>query len=251
MVYASYATGYKPGGVAFLSNVYDPYKSETVETIEVGTKNEFLDHRLRLNVDVFDSTFKDFQATTLTGPLPNYPLGTIATGNAGQLVSKGAEVYSAFKATRSMSLDASVTYDLATFTNYQYTNPANHATTNYTGTTLTNAPKWAANVGANYSHQMDEQTLKAFLGISYRSQIYTVVGDPAYSKIPGYSLVNARISLTQKEVNGGSLEYGVYVRNLLNKYYDTGEQSYGAAGYLHYTTLDAFRTFGAFARYNF
>ncbi len=36
MAYASYSTGYKPGGVAFVGNKYDPFREETVKAYEVG-----------------------------------------------------------------------------------------------------------------------------------------------------------------------------------------------------------------------
>ena len=65
MVYASYSTGYKPGGVAFVGNKYDPYNAETVQSYELGEKAELFNHKLRLNADIYLENFTNFQATIL------------------------------------------------------------------------------------------------------------------------------------------------------------------------------------------
>lgn len=66
--------------------------------------------------------------------------------------------------------------------------------------------------------------------------------------MPGYGLLNGRLSLTPP---GRDIEFGLYGRNLLNTYYSTGYQQYGALGLLHYTSLNARRTVGVFARFAF
>ena len=243
MVYATYSTGFKPGGIAFVSNHFDPYKAETVQSFEVGHKAEYFDHRLRLNVDAFLEKFTNFQASTLTS-IPGSPLQQIVIGNAGGLKSQGIEASAAWRATRSLTLNGAVTYDDAYFTNYIY-----NTTTNYTGSMLTNAPRWAASLSADYKHVVGENTMmKAHVDYTYRGKLWTVVGQPAYSEVPGYSLVNARVSF--KAANS-DFEYGVYARNLFNTYFSTGWQQYGALGLLHYTSPDAYRTIGVFAKYEY
>ena len=74
------------------------------------------------------------------------------------------------------------------------------------------------------------------------------MGQPAYSRVPGYALANARLTLSPDD---SPVEYGVYARNLFNRYYSTGWQQYGPLGLLHYTTPNAYRTFGVFAKYTF
>lgn len=242
MVYASYSTGYKPPGVAFVSNKYDPYKAETVKAYEIGEKSEFFNHRLRLNFDVFREDFTDFQATILTA-IPGAATLQAVIGNAGGLRSEGAEANFALRATNDLTLSGAVTYTDAWFTNYVY-----NTTTNYTGSSLTNAPRWAFTLNADYKHDFGPVLMQANVDDSYRSRIWTVVGQPSYSEVPGYNLVNARVGFTPAN---SKLQFGVYVRNLFNTYFSTGYQQYGALGLLHYTTLDAYRTAGVFAKYAF
>ncbi|HUO21390.1 MAG TPA: TonB-dependent receptor [Caulobacteraceae bacterium] len=243
MVYASYSTGYKPPGVAFVSNKYDPYRAETVDALEVGEKSELFDHRLRINFDVFQEKFTNFQATTLT-TIPGAIVQQLVIGNAGGLTSEGAEATFAVRPTNELTFNGSVTYTDAWFTKYIY-----NATTSYTGSSLTNAPRWAASVSADYEHTIGSVVkLRANISDSYRSSVWTVVGEPSYSYVPGYNLVNGRISLSPTNSN---LQVGIYARNLLNTYFSTGWQQYGALGLLHYTTLDAYRTVGVFVKYGF
>lgn len=242
MVYATYSTGYKPGGVAFVSSKYAPFADETVKSVEVGVKSELFDRRVRLNFDVFSSKFTDFQATILTN-IPGAALQQLVIGNAGGLKTSGAEATFAWRASESISLNGAVTYADAYFTDYVY-----NATIDYTGSKLTNAPKWSTHLGLDYDRTVGTLQVKASLDYAYRSKTWTVVGQPAYSEVPGYGLVNGRVSLSPEN---SQIEFGLYGRNLFNTYYSTGYQQYGALGLLHYTARDAYRTLGVFAKYAF
>jgi len=138
-------------------------------------------------------------------------------------------------------LSGSLSYTDAYFTNYVY-----NTTTNYTGTNLTNAPRYSAFISANYNHDIGPMSMSANLDYSYRSRIWTVTGQPAYSEVNGYGLVNGRISFSPQQ---SKFQFGVYARNLFNTYFSTGWQEYGSLGLLHYISLDAYRTVGVFARY--
>jgi iron complex outermembrane receptor protein len=244
MVYFTFATGYKPGGVAFLGNRYNPYAKETVKSYEAGIKTEWFGRRLRFNLDVFRSDFDDFQASVLT-TLPGVELPTVAIGNAGGLRSQGVEAMIAAKPMRGLSISGSATYTDAKFTDYQY-----NATTDYTGTRLSNAPEFAANAAVDYESELGTSglALRAHADYAYRSQVWTAVGEPDYTRVPGFSLVNARLSLLPRD---GQIEVGVYARNLFDQHFSTGYQYSAAFGYIHYTSPSARRTVGGFLNFNF
>ena len=92
----------------------------------------------------------------------------------------------------------------------------------------------------------DSLTMKATVDYAYRSTLWTVTGQPAYSQVKGYGLVNTRISF---QMPSRGLEFGIYARNLFDHYFSTGWQQYGALGLLHYQSLDASRTAGVFLKY--
>ncbi|MDE8652024.1 TonB-dependent receptor [Novosphingobium sp. H3SJ31-1] len=246
MLYASYSTGYKPKGIAFVGNKYAPYEDETVKAWEIGLKSEWFDRRLRFNIDLFRSDFKDFQATILT-KVPDGLGGFIlaqAIGNAGGLRSEGVEASIVARPTPSLTLSASGTYTRARFTDYVY-----NATTDYTDTRLPNSPDWSYAVAGDYEHPVSPGlTVRAHADYAWRSKYWTVVGQPDWSFVPAFGLANARLSFVTA---GNRLEFGAYARNLFDTYFSTGYQLYGALGLLHYTSPNARRTAGVFANFNF
>lgn len=246
MLYASYSTGYKPKGVAFVGNKYAPYEDETVEAWEIGLKSEWFDRRLRLNLNLFRSDFKDFQATILTR-IPDGVGGYIlaqAIGNAGGLRSQGVEASIMARPTPSLTLSASGTYTRARFTDYVY-----NATTDYTDTRLPNSPDWSYAIAGDYERPISSAlSIRAHADYAWRSKYWTVVGQPDWSFVPSFGLANARISAVTAN---NRVEFGVYARNLFDTYFSTGYQLYGTLGLLHYTSPNARRTAGVFANFNF
>ncbi|SEQ46028.1 TonB-dependent receptor [Sphingobium sp. YR768] len=246
MLYASYSTGYKPAGIAFVGNKYAPYKDETVKAWEAGIKSEWFGRRLRLNLDIFRSDFKDFQATILT-KIPDGAGGLLdatVIGNAGGLRTQGVEGNVAVQPVKGLTLSGALTYTDAKFTDYVY-----NTTTDYTGSRLTNSPKWAGTAAIDYETEFGSGFgVRAHADYAYRSEYWTVVGQPDYSNVPGYGLVNGRLTFS---LPSKTVEFGVYARNLFEKYFSTGWQQYGALGLLHYTSPNARRTVGGFVNVSF
>lgn len=266
MLYATYSTGYKPGGIAFVGNKFNPYNAESVKSWEAGIKSEFLNRRVRLNFDLYSSTYTDFQATILT-PVTTGIGGFIlasAIGNAPGLRSRGVEASLAVKPTRDLSLGGAMTYNDSKFTDYVAS-----PTANYTGTRLTNAPRWSSTINGDYGTEVGtDLKVKAHIDYAYRSATQTVTGallgdwlappvrnadgtstpNASYSFIPAYGLVNARLSVAKID---DTVEVGVYARNLFDTYFSTGYQIYGSLGLLHYSTPAAYRTLGGFVKFNF
>jgi iron complex outermembrane receptor protein len=246
MLYASYSTGYKPAGIAFVGNKYAPYKDETVKAWEAGIKSEWFGRRLRLNLDIFRSDFKNFQATILT-KIPDGAGGLLdatVIGNAGGLRTQGVEGNVAVQPMKGLTLSGALTYTDAKFTDYVY-----NTTTDYTGSRLTNSPKWAGTAAIDYETEFGSGFgVRAHADYAYRSEYWTVVGQPTYSNVPGYGLVNGRLTFS---LPSKTVEFGVYARNLFDKYFSTGWQQYGALGLLHYTSPNARRTVGGFVNVSF
>lgn len=86
MVYATYSTGFRPGGINRRVGV-NPYKADTLDNFEVGFKTMWLDRRLTLNVTAYLENWKKLQyGLTSAGAV-----GVISTYNAGDARIKGIE----------------------------------------------------------------------------------------------------------------------------------------------------------------
>jgi iron complex outermembrane receptor protein len=240
MAYATYSTGYKGPGVAFISGINDPYKAETVKSYEVGVKSELFDRHLRLNADIFDEQYKDFQAQiykTING------LPTFITGNAGGLASRGVEADFNFRPIQSLALNGAVTYDEAYFSDYV------DGPNIYTGNNLTNAPRWASAAAIEYTRRAGAgYEVTANANYSWRSQTYAIIGDQTTTHIGGYGLLGARIGFGSEE---GRWHAGFYARNLLNRYFPTAFYLISGLGESQLYSPDARRTVGLFVNCSF
>lgn len=86
MVYATYSTGFRPGGNNRRPGIL-PFKSDTLSNYEIGWKTSWLDRKLRLNGAVFYEEWKDLQF----GLVPVGNNGVTNTYNAGDARIYGIE----------------------------------------------------------------------------------------------------------------------------------------------------------------
>lgn len=84
MVYATYSTGFRPGGINRRGTV-PPYASDTLTNYEVGWKTAWLDNHIRFNGALFYDVWDNFQYAVLG--LNSFT----EIHNAGQAIIKGLE----------------------------------------------------------------------------------------------------------------------------------------------------------------
>lgn len=88
MLYGSYGTGYKSGGINTdrINPAFDPvFDAESSESFEVGMKAEFPDQALRLNVALHRTDTEDLQTVSFQG-------GGFTLTNAGTAETYGGEI---------------------------------------------------------------------------------------------------------------------------------------------------------------
>ncbi len=105
MVYTTWSTGFRPGGVNRISSV-PPYNPDYLTNFELGTKTTWLDHRLRINAAVFYEIWKDAQFGV--ADLQANSITEIV--NAGRSAIKGIEGDVEWRAAPGLTLSTSATY---------------------------------------------------------------------------------------------------------------------------------------------
>lgn len=116
LLYAAVTTGFKSGGFILndpndlLGFTFDP---EEVTAYSIGSKNQFFDDRLRLNLELFYYDYQDQQIQALLQNGSGTPL--YATINAGESSIKGAELELEFLPWQNTRLSADIQYLDATY----------------------------------------------------------------------------------------------------------------------------------------
>jgi len=102
LVYFTYSTGYRPGGINRNGN-YAPYNEDTLTNYELGFKSSFLDRRLHFNMAIYDEDWNQFQYAFLG------PNSLTIIGNAPGANVKGAEFQADLRPTDHLILTAGAT----------------------------------------------------------------------------------------------------------------------------------------------
>ncbi len=122
MLFGFWQRAFKSGG--FNANSADrdafrtPFGVERVDNYEVGMKSEWLDRRLRANVNVFYAQYDGLQRSLVT-PSTTAPSGVVTTTtNAADLESYGVELELAAKPMSQFTVFANLGWNKAQYTSY-------------------------------------------------------------------------------------------------------------------------------------
>lgn len=243
MVYASAARGYKPAGVNGESGVFvpDTFKPETNTAFEIGSKNSFLDHSLRLNAAAFYYIYHDFQfiaddVSPHTGPIANIPsvhdygvefeaayqgLDNRLHIN-GDLAIENGEVESKFLAINS-TIQNPIIYSNPYCTEFggggAYFDPRcwaaeEAAAENLRGKTPPGMPTVSGAISASYAFDIPTGELTPSVQVIYRgSEWARIFNEPVLDRVPAYTVTDFNIEYAP---TGSKLRLSLAVTNAFN-----------------------------------
>jgi iron complex outermembrane receptor protein len=224
LVYVKYSTAFVSGGN--VSGI--PFQPETVASWEGGLKAEFLDHRLRTNIALYDAVYKHLQdaesGSSYVGPLlTQYPfvsqLGTFIADQGGDVKSHGVEFEGTLVVGHGLTVGSNVAYQHTDFNN------VSPSVDNPTGIppVPTLLPTWTVGLWSNYT-TFFANGLKGTLLINANWRSDLVFDNPALN-IPAYAnylsapptwVVNGRAVLGGFKWQGVDGEVAVWSKNLTN-----------------------------------
>jgi iron complex outermembrane recepter protein len=119
LLYASVSNGFNSGGfngsLAAAALGRSTFAPQTVTAFEIGSKNRFLDNSVQLNLSAFYNKYSDLQEQRQL-PVGSTTLSIIE--NSGKARSYGAEMEAIWKPVDALTLNASVAYLNAKYTDY-------------------------------------------------------------------------------------------------------------------------------------
>ena len=212
-VYASYARGFRAGGISQLSSEDEtllPFDPEFSNNWEIGSKNFFFDQRLQLDVAAFYTNVRNVQVPTLI-----LPDAITVTENTGRMASFGAELEVAARVVRNLTLWGSAAFTHAEYTDFNTAGGEDGGNVQLKGNRPVYTPDWTGFIGAQYviplqrsnQHQLQLGVYGKFIGQQYFVVDNTIGQD-------GYSLLNASIGYSCH-----GYELSVWGQNLANKRY--------------------------------
>lgn len=221
-LYLTYSRGYRTGGLTSLSS--DPsvpplyaYKPEYSNNIEAGSKNNFLNNRLRINAALFYTTITDAQVPTLI-----LPDAITITKNAGKLESKGGEIEIAALPVKGLEINYQAGYTKAEYKTLKV--PKDGAEVDLSGRQQIFTPSITSMLAVQYQYQLGgsfpvQLTARGewqYLGRQYYDLTNSIRQAP-------YNLLNARAGISSKNIS-----LFIWGRNLGNRKYIAYAYDFGA-----------------------
>ncbi len=204
LLYATVSQGFRVGGVnaanlPFASGIQPTYRPDTLTNYELGAKNEFLDHRLRLNAAIYQINWKDIQVQALdtTGAFRYIT-------NAGTARSRGVELEAQALLAPGLEFDFGGSWTDAKLTedHPNVAHPELHDDyAGHNGDRLPNVPRIQFNAALSYKFPVSsEANLDLIADVNYRGSTDTQFRTSPALTVPNgfniplaaYTLVNLR-----------------------------------------------------------
>jgi outer membrane receptor protein involved in Fe transport len=206
MVYARFATGFRPGGPNFIvAGVPPTFNPDTTQNYEVGIKSMFLDGRGMIDLSGYYTRWKDILVLASAGL-------TTAYGNGGDARVYGSEGTLTLEPVDGLTLAATLAYTEGEITKVNPAFPQSAAV----GDPLPNNPRWSGSLSASYRapvstnwSMVSNATAKFADSRHAYFQSNTVLPDYV---LPSYALIDLRTGLQGRQV-----DVDLFVRNLLDK----------------------------------
>jgi iron complex outermembrane receptor protein len=223
--YAYYARGFKTGGFNGRVSVpadIGPFDPEFVDTIEAGIKSDLFDRRARVNVAVFNNKYTNMQVPQLVFR------GATATStllNAGEAVTRGAELDAEFLLAPGLRLTTSVGYLEAQYTKFRVgvscptgdvPTPSPAGCTVYDDTSMPHAPKWTASLGASYDFRVAGGDATLSGQYNYQAANWSNYTHFPKERLQAVEVVNANLRWSP---TGARWSLGAWAKNLFNEKY--------------------------------
>jgi outer membrane receptor protein involved in Fe transport len=269
MVYASYDTSYRPGGMTIDPQLTDPddllYGEETSWSFEAGVKSSLWDQRMQLNASVYYQEFDDYISRALGVLVDSTGDGngdTRATGLMfnGDAIITGVDMELTALLSENWTASGGVTYVDAKFDGAEV--PCDVAPGEYTQTVMTctsdgrvgDQPNWSATAQSEYVIPMGD--LETFVRGLYKftgNRVNTNVKNSGGSGVTGsYGLFNLFVGV--RDV-AGVWEASLWASNLFDKEAEltktAGEVEGGEFTGYRQADIVSPRAIGLTARYNF
>jgi iron complex outermembrane receptor protein len=217
LVYFTYSTGYRPGGVN-RSGAFAPYQADSLDNYEVGWKTSWFDRSLNFNGAAYDEEFNNFQFSFLG------PNSLTIIENAPSARILGVESNVEWRATQHLTVSGGGAYNDAVLTaNFCGTDQAtSQLITNCTaaqsqapkGTPLPFTPKFKGDITLRYTFDIQDWHAHAQTSVVYqteRTAALLTADTTDLGSMPGYATADFSLGADR-----GNMSTELFIKNAFN-----------------------------------
>ncbi len=250
-VYTSLSTGFKSGGFngRLADGQLDPYDEETLNSIEIGYKSQFMNNRIRFNAAIFHNNYEDLQVSSFEATADGSAILPVFT-NAGKAIIQGLEIDTSIVLSERLTLNANIGILDTKYKEFITGDTASNQLVDISDQRhLVNSPDLDTYIGFNYEVPVKNIGTLTFLGdISYRDKTYLEINSSETLAQDGYSIANAAIRLDSED---GDWQFILGGKNLGDKRYRTHAFDLSAFPGVELGYYNAPRTYSLSAKYSF
>lgn len=249
MLYATGARGSKSGGI---NGNLPPYIITTPGPIpigyydtssllvsaehaydgELGFKSTGWNRRVMLNMDVYWTLAKDYQASLLEQTQPGRYSATLK--NVGPVRAQGVEGQLEVLPVSGLKFNLTASYNDTLYRDYQDA-PCPAAAVpppgtpqpscSLTSSQVNGAPRWNVNPELSYHHALADR-FRGYVvtNYSWRSSFFGTADDSNLARVPAYGIANLRIGVS-RPFGGSDWDLSGFATNLFDKHYVVGSIS--------------------------
>jgi outer membrane receptor protein involved in Fe transport len=208
MVYVTYSTGYRPGGVNRRGG--DPYEPDYLKNFEFGWKTSWLDNRMRWNGAAFYGKWNDYQFSFLGQN------GLTIIANGGKAKIKGIETDLNWLLVDGLTLTAAGSYIDAEL-DQDYRNTPGGPILAPKGQSLPVTPKFKFNANARYEWQIGDMDAHVQGSVVYSGSAYPDLRTSdrlLVGKTPSYTVFDLTAGIER-----GNWRIEAFAKNVFDEHY--------------------------------
>jgi iron complex outermembrane receptor protein len=216
-IYAKAVTGFRSGGINAVAATEEafktPFDAETMTSYELGYKGRMINNRLQLNAAYFYNDFKDIQAEVFVPELLSQNVV-----NAGDAKIQGMEIEVLAKPTEQFELGLNLAWLEPEYKDF-YEGGVDVSDDRV----FPYSPELSGNAIIKYQYgNTPFGQLSAHINYSWKDDHYFGLQEDTSVDIESYSLLDARISLSNIPIGNESLRVSLWGKNLEDtEYWDS------------------------------
>jgi iron complex outermembrane receptor protein len=224
LLYAKTSRGFRAGGTNQRSDPALDFAPEIVTDYEIGAKTDWFDRRLRANLALYHSNYKDIQRSVYVDESASF---VTEIQNAASAKINGVELEITARPIAALTLNASGAYTMPHYDTYVGFS-ASGAQVNLAGNAFPNVSRWQGSLSGTYTLDDRLGPIATTVDFSYRSTVdyqpdnhdansapYTIEG--------GYGLLNARITQT---ITAWRAKVSLWGKNIADRHYIAGANDF-------------------------